>query len=69
MGGLRVKAGVDLDRAEQKSRYSWRDGIDAQRLQVLVEQGWLSLERNHLSPSREGWLRVDSILPYILKAP
>ena len=69
MGGLRVKTGVDLDRAELKSGYTWCDGIDTQRLQVLVEQGWLSFERNHLSPSREGWLRVDSILPYILKAP
>jgi oxygen-independent coproporphyrinogen-3 oxidase len=68
MGGLRVKDGVDLGRAEKETELAWGDVIDASRLDVLLDQGWLSLEDQHLKPSREGWLRVDSILPYILKA-
>lgn len=68
MGGLRVKNGVDLGRAETETGLAWRDVIDASRLDILLNQGWLALDGNMLIPSREGWLRVDSILPYILKA-
>ena len=67
MGGLRVKEGVDLNRAETKTGLSWRDVIDMSRLNILIDQGWLSMEGSRVIPSREGWLRVDSILPYILK--
>jgi len=68
MGGLRVKEGVDLARAEAETGLAWRDVIDTNRLEVLIEQNWLNLEDSRLVPSREGWLRVDSILPFILKA-
>lgn len=68
MGGLRVKNGVDLGRAETDTGLAWCDIIDTARLDILMDQGWLRMEGSHLIPSREGWLRVDSILPYILKA-
>jgi len=68
MGGLRVKEGADLSRAEAETGLAWRDVIDTKRLDVLIDQSWLHLQDERLVPSREGWLRVDSILPFILKA-
>lgn len=69
MGGLRVKQGADIARAQAQTGLDWHDVIEPERLRVMLDQGWLRWDagQTRLIPSQDGWLRVDSILPYILK--
>ncbi len=67
MMGLRVRGGVSLERLSQVSGVDWRSQIDEVRLQETLTQGWVIFDDEHLRLTREGWLRLNAILPYILK--
>lgn len=59
MMGLRLREGMVVD--EVLSGF-----IDPQKLQTVCEQGWAQREGDRLRLSREGWLRLNALVPYIL---
>ena len=69
MTGLRLREGVSLSRCEAMSGLEFADIIDMDKVNVSVEQGWMAKEKagDHLRLTREGMLRLNAILPYILK--
>lgn len=71
MGGLRLSGPLDLGAAARRCGLAdWHELVDTGHIGNLAREGWLEFDagRGLITPSREGWLRTDSILPYILKA-
>ncbi len=60
MMGLRLFAGMDLNAQH------WAH-LDRRAVQVLSDQGWLCYDDDHMDLSLEGMLRLNAVLPYILK--
>ncbi|MFP4313542.1 MAG: radical SAM family heme chaperone HemW [Alphaproteobacteria bacterium] len=68
MGGLRIKEGIDLQKLGGQTGLNPQEKLDWEHIEIACAQGWLDYrEGRYLIPSREGWLRCDSLLPYILK--
>lgn len=67
MGGLRLTSGLDLNGMALRCGVNWRNQVDENKLNNLQREGWLLRESDIITPTREGWLRIDSILPYILR--
>jgi len=68
MMGLRLPGGMPLDRLQHKTGIAFEDGVDAQSLQRVCEEGWTVCEDGVLRLSREGLLRLNAIVPYIIAA-
>ncbi len=65
MMGLRLRRGISLTGLAE----NWRDYIDEDHLKEAVAQGWLAHENdNNLRPSREGVLRLNALIPYLLRS-
>ena len=63
MMGVRLYDGIDLKSCHE----DWPRFVDMQRLQVVCEEGWATLDGGVLTCSVEGMLRLNALLPYILK--
>lgn len=76
MMGLRLREGLSLKRLEERCGVTWGDMIDLSKLKALQEQGWAVFDdhfaqgsnQDRLQLTVEGWLRLNAILPYILKS-
>ncbi|MEZ5919462.1 MAG: coproporphyrinogen-III oxidase family protein [Alphaproteobacteria bacterium] len=67
MMGLRLREGVAAARLEEEGACALKDALDMERAALLEEQGWLFRENGMLRLSREGMLRLNAIVPYLLK--
>ena len=71
MMGLRVRGGVRFDRLREVSGfepdYDLGRYIDFSKAKTLAEEGWLECSDDSMRLTREGWLRMNAILPFILK--
>jgi putative oxygen-independent coproporphyrinogen III oxidase len=70
MGRLRLLDPVNLESAAlQCGLNDWRTQMDINNMNVLSKEGYLDFDeiKGILKPTREGWLRTDAILPFILK--
>ena len=68
MMGLRLRGGVALDHLSEQGGQNWADYIDGAHLKIAEDEGWISLDEQTLRLSREGMLRLNALVPYILKA-
>lgn len=71
MGRLRLLEPLDLNKAALScGLQDWRSQMDIANMRRLAQEGWLSFDerKSLLTPNREGWLRTDAILPFILNA-
>ncbi len=59
MMGLRLKGGVTLDNLQGR--------LDEAKLKQAQAQGWLAREGDHITATREGWLRLNALIPYLLQ--
>ncbi len=59
MMGLRLRDGLSIK--------SCIDIIDENKLKIICEQGWAHIDSDNLRLTRAGLLRLNSIIPYILK--
>jgi len=59
MMGLRLRKGMDL-------RPDYWACLDADKVQVLADQEWLVYSPDHMRLTREGRLRLNAVLPFIL---
>jgi oxygen-independent coproporphyrinogen-3 oxidase len=64
--GLRLHEGVDLDRLHHETGRPLRDWIPADRLQRLIEGGFLILDATTIRASRAGRERLDAVLAALL---
>ena len=67
MMGLRLREGVTLRHLEDKSGVRPRDALDQGKLRKMVAEGWMVDQADRLQLTREGWLRLNAIVPFILK--
>ncbi len=68
MMGLRLHEGVRLEHLSAQGGQDWQNYMDPERLQIIQDQGWLCLNDERMILSREGMLRLNALIPYILKA-
>ncbi len=66
MMGLRLREGVALQALEREGQCVWDEKLDRSRIEELQKQGWLSLDEERLILEREGLLRLNAVIPYIL---
>lgn len=66
MMGLRLRDGVAVSRCEGLSGLRFNDYVDQDRLDAICAQGWASFDGDRLKLSREGVLRLNSIVSYLL---
>ncbi len=57
MMGLRLRDGISLN---------WQEYLDEEKLDVLKNEGWLHYDEEHLRLTRQGLLRLNAIVPYIM---
>lgn len=67
MMGLRLEEGVSVQRLEAEGDASLDDFLDRSKMQDLQNQGWLNLSSERLRLEREGLLRLNAVIPYILR--
>ena len=66
MMGLRLRGGVSI--ADLQAVSGEDVGfLDEEKIQTLKNEGWLKVQDGVLALTREGWLRLNAIIPYILK--
>lgn len=68
MMGLRLREGVELKHLSVQGGQDWHAFIDMERLQIVQNEGWVLLDDDKMRLSREGMLRLNALIPYILKA-
>jgi len=66
MMGLRLTDGVSIARCEALSGLRFDDMVDDDHLRIAIEQKWLVRAGDILKCSREGMLRLNALIPYIL---
>lgn len=68
MMGLRMSEGISIKRCEDLSGLRFDDMIDDGKLNHIFEQGWAKKkDEDQLRLSREGLLRLNAIIPYIMR--
>lgn len=67
MGGLRLRTGFDLNDAAEKSGACANTLLDNSKIDALCAEGWITKSGTRITPTEDGWLRLDSILPFILR--
>ena len=66
MTGLRLCGGVDVEALSKTSGKSFNDMVDLKKLDVAVREGWAVFDGVRLRLTREGILRLNALLPYLL---
>ncbi len=67
MMGLRLRDGVSLPALETLGKCSWQEYIDEARLKTSIKEGWARHSGDNLNLTREGLLRLNALLPYLLR--
>ncbi len=67
MMGLRLRDGVSVSHCEGLSGLRFEGQVDMARLETICAQGWASCEKDHIKLSREGTLRLNALVHYLLK--
>ncbi len=67
MMGLRLRDGISIQAVEDKSGKVFSDMVDADKLQSSIDQDWVIQSDDTLKLTREGLLRLNALIPYILK--
>jgi oxygen-independent coproporphyrinogen-3 oxidase len=65
--GLRLAEGVDPARIEARSGLPFAAAVDGAALAALVAEGFLVWRAGRLRATQEGMLRLDAILPLLLR--
>ena len=66
MMGLRLKEGLSIPKLESKTSHSFKDQINPDHLQNTIKEGWVNYNGQNISLTREGLLRLNQIIPYLL---
>jgi putative oxygen-independent coproporphyrinogen III oxidase len=66
MMGLRLKAGINLRRFKAQCGGDFEGAVDANALQMLLEDGFLEMDAGYVRPSAAGWPLLNPILQKLL---
>jgi oxygen-independent coproporphyrinogen-3 oxidase len=67
MMGLRLREGLALAKLEQAFGAGWRGFLDEEKLQTARGEGWLEMSDDHIRLTLEGTLRLNALVPFIVK--
>ena len=67
MMGLRLREGITLKHLRAKSGIDPADALHPKKLKQAVSEGWMVKDAKRLQLTREGWLRLNSLVPFILR--
>ncbi|MEM7651100.1 MAG: radical SAM family heme chaperone HemW [Pseudomonadota bacterium] len=67
MMGLRLIEGVSLEHLSAQAEAPWQSYIDEAHLKTIQNESWAEIDENRLRLTREGLLRLNAIVPYLLK--
>jgi putative oxygen-independent coproporphyrinogen III oxidase len=67
MMGLRLRDGVPIARLEAEGEAAFDELIHQGALEQLAGEGWVTLDPKTLKLTREGMLRLNAIVPFILR--
>lgn len=67
MMGLRLRDGVSITRCEALSGLTFDRVIDGDKLQTVCDAGWAHVTGDQIHLTREGLLRLNALIPFILK--
>ncbi len=65
--GLRLYDGVSLTRCEELSGVRAQDMLDFSKIDIAIKEDWLEQESGKIKATREGMLRLNALLGYIIK--
>jgi len=65
--GLRLAEGVDPARIEARAGLPFAEAVDEAMLEALREEGYLDWRDGRLAATTEGLLRLDALLPVLLR--
>ena len=65
--GLRLAAGIDTARFEQRTGVAVTDAIDGSVLQQAIEAGYMTHDGNYLVATADGRLRLDALLGALVR--
>lgn len=67
MMGLRLNEGLSFAQIKKLSGFDFHDNMNSEHLARTQAEGWVEVTSNAIRLTREGMLRFNSLLPYILK--
>ena len=67
MTGLRLREGVLFERCRALSGLNFDDMTDRDNIHRICDAGWAHVDEHTMRLTREGMLRLNAIVPYILK--
>ena len=67
MMGLRLREGVTLAHLQEKSGLDPLTILDDHKITLACKEGWLEPDPNRLRPTIEGWLRLNALVPFMLR--
>ena len=67
MMGLRLHEGISLDHLSAQADDDWCNLLDMKKVGIARDEGWLKYDDRRMCLSQEGMLRLNSLVPYILK--
>ncbi|MCC7305383.1 MAG: coproporphyrinogen III oxidase [Alphaproteobacteria bacterium] len=68
MMGLRLREGVSMERLEAEGGAAIENFIDFSKLEKLKEENFLLYNAQEIQLTREGMLRLNAVVPFILRA-
>ena len=67
MMGLRLRDGVSIEKLEDEGQSPFHELVYTDNVQKIADEGWIIQDGDNLRMTREGMLRLNSIVPFILK--
>ena len=66
MMGLRLREGVALKKIEEETQQDWRMVLQQDKIQHLVDEKMLIVNKTHIMPTADGMQRLNGLLSYLL---
>ncbi|MCF8495926.1 MAG: radical SAM family heme chaperone HemW [Alphaproteobacteria bacterium] len=67
MTGLRLRKGISLSELERRSGADWAALLDQDKINIAQKEGWAERSENTLRLTTEGILRMNALIPYLLR--
>ena len=64
--GLRLRDGISMVELEKRTGLSLSDVVDLQKLDTVINEGWVIKTDETLYLTREGLLRLNALIPFIV---
>lgn len=66
MMGLRLRDGISVSHVENVCGLRFENMVDQHHLDIALGQGWVRYDGDRISLTREGMLRLNALLSYLI---